>query len=69
MDPGRDVENRYETASLVEQQLSHPIIQVLVGRFINSYEGQVLAVLHPKDLVFYRCIRGGCLEEDSIYEM
>lgn len=58
IDPGRDVDNRQETSSLIEQQFSHPIIQVFIGKFVNSYDGQVLAILHPKDLVFYRVVKG-----------
>uniref|UniRef100_A0AC34R3K3 PTHB1 N-terminal domain-containing protein n=1 Tax=Panagrolaimus sp. JU765 TaxID=591449 RepID=A0AC34R3K3_9BILA len=58
IDPGRDVDNRHETSSLIEQQFPHPILQVFIGKFVNSYDGPVLAILHPKDLVFYRVVKG-----------
>uniref|UniRef100_A0A914RCV6 PTHB1 N-terminal domain-containing protein n=1 Tax=Panagrolaimus davidi TaxID=227884 RepID=A0A914RCV6_9BILA len=57
LDPGKDVENRQETASLIEQQLSNPIIQVEVGNFLSNFSGPVIAVLHPKELHFYSLIK------------
>uniref|UniRef100_A0AC34FI07 PTHB1 N-terminal domain-containing protein n=1 Tax=Panagrolaimus sp. ES5 TaxID=591445 RepID=A0AC34FI07_9BILA len=57
LDPGKDVENRQETASLIEQQLANPIIQVEVGNFLTNFNGPVIAVLHPKELHFYSLVR------------
>ncbi|KAI6172694.1 hypothetical protein M3Y98_01001800 [Aphelenchoides besseyi] len=54
VDPGKDIENRHEVSILVEKQLPHPILQILVGRFLASYDENLLAVLHPKHLAFYR---------------
>lgn len=54
MDPGKDVENRKEVSVLIEKQLPHPILQLLVGRFLASYDENLLAILHPKRLAFYR---------------
>ena len=58
LDPGKDVDNRQETSSLIEQQLASPIIQVETGNFLSNYEGPVIAVLHPKELVFYSLVKG-----------
>jgi Bardet-Biedl syndrome 9 protein len=54
IDPGRDVENRKEVSVLIEKQLSRAVLQILVGRFLTNYKENLLAVLHPKVLSFYR---------------
>lgn len=38
---------------ILEESLGHPILQLLVGRFIPSTESLGLAVLHPRKLVVY----------------
>ncbi|KAI6240427.1 hypothetical protein M3Y99_00475000 [Aphelenchoides fujianensis] len=54
VDPGKDVENRNETSILIEKTLPHPVLQIAVGRFLASYDENLLAILHPKHLAFYR---------------
>lgn len=54
IDPGKDVDTRNEISVLIEKQLPHPILQILVGRFLASYDENLLAILHPKQLTFYR---------------
>uniref|UniRef100_A0A7E4VZD8 Protein PTHB1 n=1 Tax=Panagrellus redivivus TaxID=6233 RepID=A0A7E4VZD8_PANRE len=59
LDPGRDVDNRHEASSLMEIHLDQPIIQLAIGNFVSSQGDNVLAVLHPKLLVFYRVSKDG----------
>lgn len=58
IDPGKDVERRQEMSVIVEAQLSQPILQVAIGKFFNSINDKIIAVLHPKLLGFYRLVSG-----------
>ncbi|CAD5211463.1 unnamed protein product [Bursaphelenchus xylophilus] len=53
-DPGREPENRQETALMLEKDLSSPILDIKVGKFLGSYNEDLVACLHPKTLKFFR---------------
>uniref|UniRef100_A0A0N4Z6G3 CPSF_A domain-containing protein n=1 Tax=Parastrongyloides trichosuri TaxID=131310 RepID=A0A0N4Z6G3_PARTI len=54
LDPGIDIENRYSKAVILEETLEYPILQMIAGKFISSTQRDILAILHPKYLIFYR---------------
>lgn len=56
IDPGGNIEQRYEMAIIVEQMLDQAVLQVIAGKFISSYDETLIAVLHPKSLVYFRLI-------------
>ncbi|CAD5207256.1 unnamed protein product [Bursaphelenchus okinawaensis] len=53
-DPGREPDNRQETALMLEKDLKAPVLNILVGKFLASYEEALVAVLHPRLLKFFR---------------
>lgn len=66
VDPGKDVESRNEVSVLIEKRLPHPVLQILVGRFLASYDENLLAILHPKTLAFYRLNSGKFLRVSEV---
>jgi hypothetical protein len=58
VDPGKDVENRKEVSILIEKRLSHPILQIAVGRFLASYDDNLLGKEEEE-------IGLGCLKKEA----
>ncbi len=47
---------------VLEELLSAPILQVLIGQFVSSTELNALAILHPHSLVVYEVVQqGACI--------
>lgn len=53
IDPGNNIENRYEVAILIERQTNKPILQISSGKFLLSYDKELIVVLHPHSLTYF----------------
>ncbi|KAH7727683.1 hypothetical protein AAVH_04727 [Aphelenchoides avenae] len=43
-------------AVIVEKQLSAPVLQVVVGKFLSNYDSPLIATLHPRGLAYHRLV-------------
>lgn len=53
IDPGNNIENRYEMGVIIESQLNKPVLQISTGKFLSSYDAELIVVLHPKSIAYF----------------